>query len=264
MPPQVIDTHTHIFPEKIVDKAMATLEAAYGAAPIARPTPTGLLAHMDATGVDCAVICPVATRPDQVASINRWAAGLASERLIPFGALHPADPGRDEQIELLVEQGIRGVKLQPHFQEFDLLAPATLKMLEKLVGRLVVLLHGGQEIRRIPRVEPTPERLLKLHQALPELQLIVAHLGGYQMWDSVEEFLVGQDVYMDLSFVFDKMSDEQIARIVQNHGPERILFASDFPWQSPADVLAGLERLGLSHERRDMILGRNAARLLGL
>jgi len=191
-------------------------------------------------------------------------AGLNDERIIGFGALHPAGTDLDEEIEFLLDHGIRGIKLQPHFQEFDLLAPATLKMLEKLVGRLVVLLHGGQEIRRIPRVEPTPERLLKLHQALPELQLIVAHLGGYQMWDSVEELLVGQDVYMDLSFVFDKMSDEQIARIVQNHGPERILFASDFPWQSPADVLAGLERLGLSQEHRDLILGGNAARLLRL
>ncbi len=260
--PTVIDTHTHVFPEKVVDKAMAALEAAYGAQPIARPTPAELLRHMDTTGVNAAVVCPVATRADQVASINRWAAGLASDRLIPFGALHPADPNCDEQIAFLLGQGLRGVKLQPHFQEFDLLAPATLEMLEKLAGRLVVLLHAGQEIRSIATVDPTPARLLKLHQALPEVQLIVAHLGGYQMWEEVEEHLVGQDLYMDLAYTFDEASDEQIARIIQNHGPQRILFASDFPWQSPADVLAGLERLDLSEQHRDMILGGNAARLL--
>ncbi len=262
--PKIIDTHNHIFPDKVVDKAMAALEAAYGARPITRPTVEELLRHMDATGVDAAVLCSVATRPDQVGSINRWAAGLASERLIPFGALHPADPGCDEQIQFLLGEGIRGVKLQPHFQEFELLAPGTLNILEKLAGQLIVLLHAGQEIQPIERVEPTPERLLKLHQTLPELQLIVAHLGGYQMWEDVEELLVGQDLYMDLSFTFDKTSDEQIARIIRNHGPERILFASDFPWASPAEGLAGLDRLDLTAQEREMILGGNATRLLKL
>ncbi len=258
----VIDIHNHIFPDKVVDKAMAALAAAYGAQPLTRPTVTGLLEHMDATGVDAAVICPVATRPDQVASINRWAAGLASERLIPFGALHPADPDCDEQIQFLLGEGIRGVKLQPHFQEFELLAPAALKMLEKLAGRLIVLLHAGQEIKPIESVDPTPQRLLELHQTLPELQLILAHLGGYQMWDQVEEFVVGQDLYMDISYVFNNTSDEQIARIICAHGPERILFGSDFPWQSATEGLAGLERLDLTAQEREAILSANVARLL--
>jgi len=264
MKPRIIDSHTHIFPEKVVDKAMAALEAAYGARPLMRPTVDNLLAHMDQTGVDAAAICPVATSPHQVRSINRWMASLASERLIPLGALHPADPQWDEQIEFLIDHGIRGIKLQPHFQEFELLAPATLEMLEKLSGRLVVVLHAGQEIEPIEHVEPTPQRLLELHRRVPELQFIAAHLGGYQMWDEAEEYLVGEEIYMDLSYVFNKASDKQIARIIRNHGPERILFASDFPWQSPSEVLTGLERLDLSDEQRSMILGGNADRLLGL
>jgi len=243
---------------------MAALEAAYGARPLLRPTVDNLLAHMDQTGVDAAAICPVATNSDQVRSINRWMASLASERLIPLGALHPADPQWDEQIEFLIDHGIRGIKLQPHFQEFELLAPATLEMLEKLSGRLVVVLHAGQEIEPIEHVEPTPQRLLELHRRVPELQFIAAHLGGYQMWDEAEEYLVGEDIYMDISYVFGKASDKQIARIIRNHGPERILFASDFPWQSPSEVLTGLERLDLSDEQRSMILGGNADRLLGL
>ncbi len=243
---------------------MAALEAAYGAQPLMRPTVDNLLKQMDETGVEAAVICPVATRPDQVRSINRWMANLASERLIPLGALHPADPQWDEQIEFLIDHGIPGVKLQPHFQEFELLALATLQKLEKLAGRLVVVLHAGQEIEPIEHVEPTPHRLLELHRKLPELQFVAAHLGSYQMWDEVEEHLVGEDIYMDLAFVFNKANDEQIARIIHNHGPEHILFASDFPWQSPSEVLAGLERLDLSEEQRAMILGANAARLLGL
>jgi len=264
MKPRIIDSHTHICPEKVVDKAMAALEAAYGARPLMRPTVGNLLAHMDETGVDAAVICPVATSPNQVHSINRWMVSLAGDRLIPLGALHPANPRWDEEIEFLIDHGIRGIKFQPHFQEFELLAPATLEKLEKIAGRLIVVLHAGQEIKPIAHVEPIPERLLELHRRLPELQFVAAHLGGYQMWDEVEHYLVGENIYLDTAFIFNKASDQQIARIIRNHGPEHILFASDFPWQSPSEVLDGLNRLDLSEEQRTMILAGNATRLLRL
>ncbi len=261
---QIIDSHTHVFPDKVVDRAMAALSAQYQAAPLTRPTVAGLLQHLDATGVDGAVICPVATRPDQVHSINRWIAGLTEERLIGFGALHPAGADLDDEIQFLIDHGIPGVKLQPHFQEFDLLSSTTLRMFEKIAGRLIVLLHAGQEIKPIDNVQPTPQRLRRLHESFPDMQLIVAHLGGYQMWDEAEEYLVGQDLYFDISYVFGYAADEQIARIIRNHGAQRMLFASDFPCQSPAEVLAGLDRLRLGPAERQMILAQNAIRLLQL
>lgn len=260
---RVIDSHTHVFPDKVVDRAMEALSAQYQAAPLARPTVAGLLEHLETTGVDAAVICPVATRPDQVRSINRWVAGISEERLIGFGALHPSCRDLDDEIQFLVDHGIRGIKIQPHFQEFDLLAAQTLGMFEKIAGRLMVLLHGGQEIKPIDNVQPTPQRLRRLHENFPDVQLIVAHLGGYQMWDEVEQYLVGEDIYFDLSYVFGYATDDQIARIIRAHGPARILFASDFPWQSPAEVLAALDRIQLEAPARRMILSENLMRLLG-
>ncbi len=243
---------------------MAALQAQYQATPLAIPTIANLLEHLEATEVDAAVICPVATRPDQVRSINQWAAGLDDERLIGFGALHPGCSPLDEEIQFLLDCGIQGVKLQPHFQGFELLAPETLHMLERIEGQLTVLLHAGQEIKTIQDVQPTPQRLLQLHQRFPHLQLILAHLGGYQMWDEVEEYLVGQDVYFDISYVFGYATDEQIARIIHHHGPQRILFGSDFPWQSPAEVIAGLDRIQLEPSQRRMILSQNIIGLLEL
>ncbi len=244
---------------------MAALQAEYQATPLAIPTIANLLEHLEATGVDAAVICPVATRPDQVRSINQWVAGLDDERLIGFGALHPGYAHLDEEIQFLLDHGIQGVKLQPHFQGFELLAPETLRMFEEIgEQRLTVLLHAGQEIKTIQDVQPTPQRLLEVHQRFPHLQLILAHLGGYQMWDEVEEYLVGQDVYLDISYVFGYASDEQIAHIIHHHGPQRILFGSDFPWQSPAEVLTGLERIQLEPSQRRMILSQNLIGLLEL
>jgi predicted TIM-barrel fold metal-dependent hydrolase len=94
--------------------------------------------------------------------------------------------------------------------------------------------------------------------------MVIAHLGGYQMWEGVEDCLVGQDLYFDLSFTFDRVDDATIARVVAAHGPERILFGSDYPWMLPGDARAGVERMGWSEEIKRGILAGNAEKLLGL
>jgi len=258
-----IDFHTHIFPDHVAEKVIRGLEETYRAQSQGPATVAGLAAAMDKASVDRAVLCPVATRPDQVRGINRWIASLDRQRFLPFGALHPDCPDLEEELAFLRDQDLRGVKLQPYFQGYELQAPAALKMMEKL-AEFVVLIHGGQEISPISSVPTTPERLRMLHQRFPDHRLVIAHLGGYQMWQEVEEYLVGEDVYFDLSYTFDRLDDESIARLIAAHGPQRILFGSDYPWQLPAVSRAGLARLHLSLKQEKRILAGNAVELLAL
>jgi predicted TIM-barrel fold metal-dependent hydrolase len=260
--PDCVDFHTHIFPDRVAGKALAAVGATYRATPEGPATAGGLREAMDEAGVSQAVLCPVATRPDQVRSINKWIARLDRERFIPFGAIHPGLDDVDSEIAWLRRHDIRGVKLQPHFQGYELGDDATLRMIDKL-AEMVIVIHGGDEMAPIPNVPTTPERLSSLHERFPEHRLVLAHLGGYGMWQGVEERLVGQGVYFDLSFTFDKLPDEDVARIIAAHGVDRILFASDYPWQRPATALAGLRRLGLPARQEQMILAGNARRLLG-
>jgi len=265
--PTIIDFHTHIFPEHVAEKAMVALGETYGARPEGVATLSGLREAMDEAGVERAVLCPVATRPEQVPSINRWIVraneGLDRPRFFPFGALHPDFPEPEAELAYLRDQGVRGIKLQPHFQSYALEDPATLRMFE-LLEDFVVLLHAGQEIKPIPHVPTTPEKLRALHERFPRQRLVIAHLGGYKMWEEAEACLVGQEVYLDLAYTFGKLGDADIARIIAAHGAERVVFASDYPWQRPAEALADLRRLGLPPEQERLILSENAARLLGL
>ena len=262
--PEILDAHTHIFPDDLVDRAMAALHEAYQAEPVRRPTVSGLLEEMAESGVSRSVIAPVSTKASQVPGINDWIIGLRGPRLIPFCTLHPHCEGLEEEVERVIAAGIRGVKLQPFFQGYDFEDPRAREMFEMVSGRLVVLMHGGQEIVDIPHVIPAPEPLAKLKRDFPKLQLIVAHLGGYHMWDEVEEHLVGEDVYFDLSYTFNHAPDDLIQRICDRHGWERILFASDFPWQSQREALEGLRRLKLPEERLDRVLSCNLGALLQL
>lgn len=258
----LFDCHAHIFPESIVDRAMEVLSARYGAQPVGRPTPDGLLRHMDQCGVERAVTVAVATRPSQVPTINAWLASLGEPRLVPFGSLHPYCEDLQGEIHRLLDAGIRGIKLQPHFQEFTLDDPRFHAMIEAVGNQLIVLMHGGNEIIPIPDVQPTPERLRALHRQYPQVRFIFAHLGASGQWDDVERFLVGEQVHFDASYVFDICSDDQIERIIRNHGPQRIVWGSDFPWQPQSQGLAGVRRLGLSEADKAAILGGNLMRLL--
>ncbi len=261
---EIIDAHTHIFPDELVDRAMGALHDAYQAEPVRRPTVSGLLEEMAESGVSKSVAASVATKPSQVPGINDWLVGLDRERIIPFCALHPHYERLEEEVERVIAAGIRGVKLQPFFQGYDFEDPRAREMFEMISGRLVVLMHGGQEIVDIPRVIPAPEPLARLKRDFPKLGLIVAHLGGYHMWDEVEEHLVGEDVHFDLAYTFNRASDEQIRRIGERHGWERIIFASDFPWQSQREALEGLRRLRLADSTLEGVLAGNLKGLLRL
>jgi len=260
----LFDSHAHIFPEQVVDRAMEALSKRYGAQPVARATVDGLLRHMDDSGVGSALVLGVATKPSQVSAINAFLTSLGQPRLVPFGSLHPHSSDLAGDIRRLTDAGVRGVKLQPHFQDYGLADPGLHEMLDLIGDRLVVLIHGGDEIIAIPRIEPSPERLLELHRRHPDVRLIIAHLGGYKQWDEVERCLVGEDVLLDASYVFDICSDEQARRIIRTHGVDRVVWGSDFPWQPQRQGLSGIARLGFSEAETRQLLGENLRRLLGM
>lgn len=264
-PRYVVDFHTHAFPDKVAARAMEALSETYGAEPVAAPTLSGLLSHMDASGVDISVVLPVATRPDQVSSINDWAAASCSARIVCFGALHPdlADPGKE--VDRMVAMGLKGAKLHPHFQSFHPDDPRVFPLYNAMQGKLIALLHSGQEIMDIPYVHARPARIARLHQAFPKLTLVVAHLGGYRMWQEARENLVGSEAYLETSFCPARdLPDEQFLAMIQAHGTERTLFGSDFPWGDAGLDLDRLRHLGLTQEQVETVAWRNANTLLGL
>ncbi len=263
--PEIIDAHTHIFPDRVADHAVERLGELYDATPVRRPVLSELIAEMDASGVSRAVSAPVSTRPDQVPSINDCALGMVEHpRMIPFGTLHPHFEDVPGEIDRLLTGGILGVKLQPFFQGFDFDDPRAAEMFDAIGDRLVVLMHGGQEIIPISPVIPNPEALARLLERHPRLRMIVAHMGGYDMWDGVNAHLMGLPVYFDLSYTLDRAPDQLIMDTCSRHGWERIVFGSDFPWMSQTQALAGLRRLSLDDATFAAVASGNLKRLLGI
>ncbi|MDH4140582.1 MAG: hypothetical protein OEV43_08435, partial [Coriobacteriia bacterium] len=66
----VIDFHTHVFPDSVARAAMPAMEANAGVKAAFDGTLSGLRSAMRRARIDVSVLQPVATRPEQVRSIN--------------------------------------------------------------------------------------------------------------------------------------------------------------------------------------------------
>lgn len=261
----VVDVHTHAFPDAIAASAVVSLSEAAGGAPAhSDATVGGLLTSMDRAGIDVSVVQPVATNPASVPRVNDWAASIASERIVPFGAMHPdvADPR--SEIARMASIGLRGFKLHPEYQEFEPTEPRMSPILGAAVEHgMVVLFHAGVDIG-IDTLRGTPEQFARMLDEHPGLRAILAHMGGYQVWAGVREHLVGREVWLDTAFSLGHLPDGEFVEIARAHGTNRVLFGTDGPWTDAAGELRRLRALPLTPGEIAAIEGGNARELLGL
>ena len=98
----------------------------------------------------------------------------------------------------------------------------------------------------------------------PDLIIIAAHFGGYTEWDKAVEYLVGKNVYFDTSSTLWKLPVPEADKIIKAHGVEKFLFGSDYPMWDHEGELARFNKLNFSAEERELVMHKNAEKLLGL
>lgn len=267
----LIDFHTHAFADNIAERAMAKLEntlkesGRWEEAPATRGTVGELLSKMDVWGIDKSVILPIATKPSQQKTINDWAKDIMSDRLICFGSVHPDADDVFCELERIKSFGLKGVKLHPDYQCFFANEERVLPVYRKCAELdLPVILHAGLDALSADCIHCTPQMSADILEKVPEMTLILAHMGGNELWDDAEKYLVGKNVWFDTAFTDGNISDGQAVRMIRAHGADRILFASDCPWHAPSRERVMLERLPLTESEREDISHRNAERLLNI
>ena len=267
----LIDMHTHFFNDHAAAKILAHLAACSGFVPCTNGTVTDTWRILEENGYTYGVGMPIATYPHQQQKINDFAArvnGSCGGHIVCFGTVHPAAEDMEAELHRIKALGLLAVKFHRHYQEIYIDDPRIERLIRVATSLdLPLLFHAGDDPGLPPPIYAPPERIAKLLdrlEDLPHMRLIAAHLGGYRMWDDVERYLIGRNVYFDTAFAFNLGEDEQIRRIIENHGWQRILLGSDCPWQDPAESLAGLKRLCLPVEQFQAIAGGNASIMLGL
>jgi hypothetical protein len=261
-----IDFHTHIYPDNIAFKTVSAVRERAGIDAYTDGTLEGLKRSMAAAGIDLSVVAAVATRPEQVVSIQQWLTAIRQPGIETLAAMHPADPLNSGQMKILRQEGFRGFKLHPDYQDFFVDDPRMYPLYEAIaVEGMFILFHAGKD-RGLPYpVHATPKRIAAVHKAVPELCMIAAHLGGEEAYEETAVHLLGQNLYLDTSFVLRNMPATLRERLLKEHPAERLLFASDSPWADQGEELQFLLQLPyLTESDKEKICFSNAARLLGL
>ncbi len=258
----IVDGHTHVYPDRVAQRAIAGSPAdlkRYGDGTVASLTEV-----MAAAGVDRSVCLGIANGPDRVANANRFAGTLPRDRFVGFGSVHPG-LSPEENLASLRAHGLKGAKVHPMFQDLRLDDPRLLATLDAMSGEFAVIVHVGAA-GTDPGDRCSPAMLAEIVRQFPRLDLIACHFGGYRRFEEAAEVVVGLRVHLDTSWPpsLATLAPERVRAVIEKHGPERIVFASDWPMADPAAEIRAVRALGLPDGDTDAILGGNLVRLLGL
>lgn len=281
----IIDFHTHTFPEKIAASTLNALGNAAHIKPFTNGTESGLLVSMKEAAIDYSVTFPVATKVGQVEKLNHRIIEKKEENLakglIYFGSMHPDYEDYKAELKRLAEAKIPGIKLHPAYQATDFNDIRMMRIVEYACELgLIVLIHAGIDIGIPDHNYASVEHILEVMKAVQPDKLVLAHMGGWGCWDAVEKHLAGAPLYLDTSCSLrlesfhedwksnpqykDHLSEEAFVRLCKKHGTDRILFATDSPWQHQTEYVSAIQAMDFSDVEKEMIFSQNAVKLLNL
>ena len=259
----VADAHAHIYPGKIAEKATGSVGDFYHI-PMQNVGLPHVLAQRGAeAGIDRFLVCSVATKVEQVRSINQFIQEKCRKypQFTGLGAWHQDIQDIAGEMDDIQRRGLRGIKLHPDFQKFHIDDECMIPVYQEAHRRgLPVLFHTGDS-----RTDySSPVRLMHVIEKIPEFTCIAAHLGGYSEWADARRELSGTNVYIDTSSSLFSITPEQARENIEHFGVDHTMFGTDFPMWSPKKELERFFALGYGEEDNAQMLYGNFARLFKL
>jgi len=283
----IIDAHVHLFTPKIIANVSAksgmvaelhlqTDKATQRIGTAALGTALGL------AGVHAALMLPTASA-NGVSEVNRAAMATAADcdYLNTAGTLHPECKDLQAELAALHATGIRAIKLCSFSQGFMLNAPATMAMFAQIetfnrnhTHHFFVVLDTFYKAAAYfgtdPRFTTDPACINRLVQTFPGITFVGAHMGGLTapFEDIIRCLPAADNLYLDTSNADHTLNEAEFIQLLQVHGPNRILFGTDWPWFDPGEeimLIEGLlDRAGYNVNDKAKVFGGNIAELLAI
>ncbi|GAB3876919.1 amidohydrolase family protein [Kibdelosporangium lantanae] len=255
----IIDAHSHVHDPvtrhiALLDEAGVDRAVLFGTRPHPeRATTLAELRHE--MGVLTTSVSGQAS-PDSYATARRElqaALDAYPDRFIGFGSV-PLGPRVEEDVELLVEAGFRGIgELTPPPDQAGLVEPVLRAAADH--GGLPVVVHGFA-----PTTKTDLETLAGLARQYPTVPLVISQLGGLNWLTAIELVRDNLSMYLELSTANVIFA----VRLAITEIPDRTIYGSDAPYGDPFLARATVERVTEPGELRDRVLGGTFAELLKL
>ncbi|MCG8460644.1 MAG: amidohydrolase family protein [Holophagales bacterium] len=228
------------------------------------------LASMAQAGVSRGLISAWVA-PGRVMISNDEVAGFVDQsdgRLIGVGSVDISDPmAAVREIRRCVrELGFKAIRVLPWLWELPpthaRFYPVYVECCELGVPFCTQVGHTGPLMpseygRPIPYID-------QVALDFPDLVIVGGHIGYPWTEEMVAVATKHPNVYIDTSAYTADRYPEALVRYLRHHGRTKVLFGSNWPMIPPAKALAGLPKLELDDETRELFLAGNAIRVFGL
>lgn len=255
----IIDAHVHIHPDPsgFGDDYNASLAA--------------LIGLLDKSPIDKVVLLPIYPKVS-----NTFIAKACQEypdKLIGFASVDPL--GGEKSIEQLeqdvLQYNLKGLKLHPRLQDFSINDPRIIPLVNKAadLGLPIVVdtFPNGAGME-----ESFPLLLDRLATDVPKANIIMAHFGGYKLWDALFVAKAHTNMFVDLSYTLlyfrGSSLEGDLGFAIKKLGSHKCIYGSDHPEMEinkTLDVsLEVLNHYRLSSQDMENILGKTISSLLSL
>jgi uncharacterized protein len=201
--------------------------------------------------VDKAIVFGITARALGIHTPHEYIAQLVArnpKKFTGFMALDPSEPNAIREMEQgRKEFGLQGIKLYPVMSLYNPVDPKFYSFFRRATELgLPILTHIG--------TSPATRGLLKYSQpllidemavALPDLKIIMAHLGHPWQRDAAMVIRKHPNVYADVSGIWHRPWQGYEALVVCTEWGvlNKLLFGSDFPLWEPKEAIKGLRCL---------------------
>lgn len=260
---RIIDIHTHIYPQAVAQKATDSIRDFYeleGAG--MNGTAEMLRSRGKEAGISQFVVLPVAVLPERTRHINDFILEQAKENddFICFGTIHAEMENVADEAQYILDKGLRGIKMHPDFQKFNIDDPRLFPAYEAIEGKIPIMLHMGD----VRYDYSQPARLRHILELFPKLDAIAAHFGGYRMYEEAYRQLHDKNCIFDISSSLMFMEEGVAENYINRYGAERMAYGTDYPLWDPVKEVQRFLQLKLSDEQLEQIAWKTAHSFLKL
>ena len=283
--PVVFDGHVHIFSPAVI----ASVAKRNGLAEVLcldvekaanRTDKTALKMEIQSAGVSGCLLLPTAP-VNAVRRVNDLFLETVSgeNELLTAGTLHPSFPDIDDELDRLSLNNVRALKFSSFSQGVDLEAEETFQFFDRIRRHNLsakppffavfdTFYQADRYFGAPGKHITTPGKLGRLIKAFPEIDFVAAHMGGLAApFREIEEHLYPQaNLYLETSNAAHVLSRKEFVRLLERHGPEHVIFGTDWPWFGHAEeipLIQGLlEEAAFSPQQRALVFSGNIARFL--
>ena len=281
----IIDAHVHDFSSKIVanvteKEEMAKILCLETKQAKERIGIENLLHRMKSCNIDSALLLPTAPA-SIVEKVNSQFIETTRNRkhLFTAGTLHPEFENIEKELIKLSENSIKVIKLCSFSQGFKLDSKETFNLFSKIQNfnhtenySFFIILDtftlAHEYFDTNPENTTTPKLIEIIVKKFPKINFIAAHMAGLKApFQNIKKHILKYDnLFLDTSNATHTLSNDEFIELLKIHGPEKIVFGTDWPWfdfKKEIQIVDSLsDKAGFSKAQKEMVFGYNIHNLI--